>query len=80
MKIINFKKKKMNLLTKEQQESYKSAKICYVCKENFEKEYLKDKKYCKVRNHCHYTAEYRDAAHSIYNSKYSVPKKNTKVF
>ena len=32
MKIINFKKKKMKLLTKEQQESYENAKICYICK------------------------------------------------
>ena len=35
MKIINFKNKKMKLLTKEQQESYKNAKICYVCKEKY---------------------------------------------
>ena len=28
MKIINFKKKKMKLLTKEQYESYENAKIC----------------------------------------------------
>ena len=33
MKVINFKKKKMKLLTKEQQESYENAKICYTCKE-----------------------------------------------
>ena len=32
MKIINFKKKKMKLLTKKQQQSYKNAKICYFCK------------------------------------------------
>ena len=32
MKIINFKKKKMKLLRKEQQESYENAKICYICK------------------------------------------------
>ena len=31
--------------------------------------------YSKVRFHCHYTGEYIGAAHSIYNSKYSVPKK-----
>ena len=31
MKIINYKKKKMKLLKKEQQESYKNAKICYIC-------------------------------------------------
>ena len=36
MKIINFKKEKMKLLTKEQQESYENAKICYICQEKFE--------------------------------------------
>ena len=59
----------MKLLTKEQEESYEYAKICYICKEN---KYLKDKKYRKVRDHCHYTGKYRDAAHNIYNIKYSV--------
>ena len=53
----------MKLLTKEQQESKKN-----------ENKYIKDKKYSKVRDHCHYTREYRSAAHSIYNLKYSVPK------
>ena len=32
-KEINFKKKNLNLFTKEQQESYENAKICYICKE-----------------------------------------------
>ena len=36
MKTINFKKKKMKLLPKEQQESYENAKICYICNEKFE--------------------------------------------
>ena len=49
MKIINFKIKKMKLLTKELQESYANAKICYICKEKIENKYLKVKKYCKVR-------------------------------
>ena len=52
MKIINFKKKKIKLLTKEQQES-------------------KD---------CYYIWEYRDAAHSICNLKYSVLKNIPIVF
>ena len=51
MKITNFKKKIMKLLTKEQQESYENAKICYICKEKFQNEYFKDKKYRKVRDH-----------------------------
>ena len=49
-------------------------------KEKFENKYLKDKKYRKVRDHCHYTGEYRGAAHSICNLKYSVPKEVPLVF
>ena len=74
----------MKLLTKEQQESYENAKICYICKEKFENKYLKDKKYCKVRYHCHYTGDslslYRGVAHSTCNLKYSVPKTIPIVF
>ena len=39
MKRINFKKKKMKLLTKEKQESYGNSKICYICKEKFGNKY-----------------------------------------
>ena len=65
----------MKLLTKEQQESYENAKIFYICKEKIENKYVKDKKYRKVRDHCHYTGEYRGVARSICNLKCSVPKK-----
>ena len=47
----------MKLLTKEQQESCENANIFYISKEKLENKYLKDKKYCKVRHHCHYTGE-----------------------
>ena len=36
---------------------------------------MEDKKYPKVRDHCHYPEEYRGAAHSICNLKYIVPKR-----
>ena len=49
----------MKLLAKQQQESYENSKICYICKEKFENKYVKDKKYCKTRDNCHYTGEYR---------------------
>ena len=55
-------------------------KICYICKDKFENKYLKDKKYSKVRDHCHYAGEYKGAAHSICNLKYSIPKKFPVVF
>ena len=67
----------MKSFTKEQQESHGKAKICYICIENFENNYLKDEKYCKVRD---YRGEYRDVAHSTCNLEYSVPKKIPIVF
>ena len=75
MKIINFKEKKMKLLTKEHQESYENIKHCYICKDKFENKNVKDTKYCKVRDYCHYTGEYRGATHRKCNLKCSVPKK-----
>ena len=47
MKLINLKKKKMKLLTKEHHESYENAKICYICNEKFKNKYLKDEKIVK---------------------------------
>ena len=73
MKIIDFKKKKMKLLTKEPQESYENTKICYICKEKLENKYMKDKKYHIVRDCC-YAGEYKGAVHAICNLKYSAPK------
>ena len=56
----------MKLLLKEQQESYGHAKIYYICKEKFANKYLKDKKYHKVRDHCHYKQEYRGDVYSLW--------------
>ena len=52
----------MKLLTKERQESYENAKICYICKEKFENKYVKDKNNVKLR-------VLRGAARSICNLK-----------
>ena len=49
-------------------------------KENLKLNIWKNKKYRKVRDHCHYTGEYKSAAHSICNLKYSVPKGSPIVF
>ena len=70
----------MKLLTNEQQNSNQNSKICYICKEKFEDKHAADKKYCKVGNHCHYTREYRGAARSTCNLKYSLPNKNSYSF
>ena len=70
----------MKLLTKEQLELYENAKICYICEEKFENKYVKDKKYRKVNNHCHYIWENRGAAHRICNLKYSTSRTITIAF
>ena len=41
---------------------------------------MKDKKYCKVCDRCHYTGEYRGAAHNIFNLKFSILKEITWFF
>ena len=78
MKIINFQMEKMKSITKKKtkkrQEPYKNAKVCHIYKEIFEDKYAKDKKdiFKKVRDHCHYTGEYRSAAHRIFYLKKSL--------
>ena len=44
------------------------------------KKFDKDKDYQKVRDHCHYSIEYRGAARTICNSKFNVPNKISIVF
>ena len=53
----------MKFLITEQQKSYQNVKIWYICQEKWENKYMRDKKYCKVRDHCHYTGECRGAVH-----------------
>ena len=57
----------MKLLTNKQHELLENSKIYYIFKEKFEDKFLKDKKYCKIRDHYHYTGEYRATAQSICN-------------
>ena len=56
----------MRLLTKTQL-NHKS--VIFPKKNKNEYEFLKDKKYCKVGDHCHFTGAYRAAVHSICNLK-----------
>ena len=58
----------------------KTLKSVIFVKKKIENKYLKDKKYRKVRDHCHYTGEYRGAVHSICNLKHSAPKNFPIVF
>ena len=66
-------KKEMISLTDEQITCHDSQEHCRICKEEFcddmNCENYMNKR--KVRDHCHYTGEYRGAAHSICNLRYS---------
>ena len=76
-RIINYEKKKIIPLTKEEKINYNDQQICYICKKEFDKS---DKKHHKVRDHCHYTGKCRGAAHNICNLRYKVPKEIPVVF
>ena len=78
-KIINYEKKEMIPLTKKEEKKHNKQKVCYICKKRFSTD-DSNKKYQKVRDHCHYTGKYRGAAHDICNLRYKVPKEIPVVF
>ena len=93
MKIIHYEKKEMIPLTDEENVSYEKQKVCYICKKEFntdennkdefstdENDKNKFKSYHKVRDHSHYTGNFRGAAHSICNLRYKTPKRIPVVF
>ena len=62
-----FQKEKTGIDNERGQESYEKAKYFNICKEKFENKYLKDKKYRKVTDQCHYTEEVLRIAYVIWN-------------
>ena len=62
----------MLLLTKKELKWHEDAKECYICWNIFLKKLAKYINHQKVGDHCHYTSKYRDAADSIFNSKFNV--------
>ena len=66
-KIINFKKKTMIPLTKEEEDNYNKENTCYICKKDFNND-------GKVRDRCHFTGKYRGGAHNTCNLRYEIPK------
>ena len=71
-KIIDFKKKTMIPLTKEEEDNYNKENICHICKKEFNND--------KVRDHCHFTDKYRGAAHNTCNLRYKIPKNIPVIF
>ena len=74
-KIINYEKKEMIPLTKEEKKIHREQKQ----KKRFNTD-DSNKKYSKVRDHCHYTGKYRGAAHDICNLRYKTPKEIPVIF
>ena len=62
--IINYEKNEMIASTKKEQKTHNKHKICHVCKKRFSTD-DNNKKYHKVRDHCHYTGKYGGSAHDI---------------
>ena len=68
MEIINYDKNEMIQVTNGENERYEMQKVCYICKELFSTDKNHGnvfKLYHKVRDHCHYSGEFRGAAHNI---------------
>ena len=66
-------------LTKEKKIWHNQQKVCHICKRIFSTDY-KNKKYHKVKDHCHYTGKYRGATHDIFNLRYKILKEIPIVF
>ena len=73
------KKKEIIPLTDQENKSYEKQKVCYIWKKEFRTDY-DNKKYHKVRDHCHYIEEFRGAAHNVCNLRYKAPNEIPLVF
>ena len=80
IKIIDFKKKDMIPLTKEEKDNNKEN-ICHICKKELNNDTTESSSLeCKVRDHCYFTGKYRGAAHNTCNLKYKIPKNIPVIF
>ena len=73
-KIIDFKKKTMIPLTKEE-DNYNKENTCYICKKDFNNDTTESSSLeNKASDHCYFTGKYRGAAHNTCNLRYKIPK------
>ena len=59
-------------MTTENEKNYQESQECWICDEKLDTD--------KVRDHCHITGKFRDAAHSKYNLKLKILKKLPIIF
>ena len=55
-RIVDFKRKFITPLTKDEEDSYDKKNTCHIC--------MKDLDSDKVKDHCYFTGKYRGAAHN----------------
>ena len=77
-KIINYEKKEIIPLTKKKEKKHDKQNVSYICKKDFL--LMITIKNIIVKDHCHYTGKYRDAAHDTCNLRYEIPKEIPVVF
>ena len=64
------------IISKKQEKAFNKATKCWICQEKLARD-KNDEDYEKlrpVRDHCHYTGEYRGPSHNCYNLNYRKPK------
>ena len=66
-------------LTNEEYYKHEKKTLCYICKKPFSAD-NNNKKYRKVKDHCHYTGKYRGAAQGFCNLRYNIPREIPVVF
>ena len=71
-----FKYKKDMIITKSDKEAYEKATRSRICE--LKGEFEDDDTI--VRDHCHLTGKFRDAAHKCCNLKYKVPQSTPEIF
>ena len=80
-KIIDFMKKIITPLTKEEKDNYNKENICHICKKEFNNDTTESSSLeLKVRDHCHFKGKYRGAAYNTYNLRYKIPKNIPVIF
>ena len=77
-RITNYEMRPMDSLTKEEEESHKNQEQCHIWEKTFCTDNNKEMR--TVKEHCHYTGQYRGDAHSKYNLNYKIVKEIPALF
>ena len=62
-----------------EEKKHNKKKFCKICEKKFSTN-DNNKKYHKVKDHCHYSGKYRGASHDICNLRYKITKEIPVVF